>query len=81
MKRVLAIVIIAAAAAYGVAAAKKTARIESRLHSLDRRAEDLEDAVELLDTRTDGMEYDMKYNFKRHSDFGLYDIDVDDDNY
>lgn len=77
----------AAVAAYGAAlkvqrTENNGARINRELRSLNKRVDDLEDAVELLDTRTDGMEYDMKYNVERVSDFSsLYDIDVDDERY
>jgi len=57
-------------------AVERIARIARDLHLLYRRVGCLEQDVELLDTRTDGMEFDMRYNVKRFSD---YDIDIDGD--
>jgi len=86
MRKVSAIVIgVGIVAASIVVASKQSrwavsriARIAGDLHSLYRRVGVLEQDVDYLDSRTDSMEFDMKYNVKRMADF---DIDIDDDFY
>ena len=80
MKKGLAIVFAAGAAAVFAVSCHKARAVADRLNGIAGDLRSLENDVDSLDERTDGMEFDLKYNVKRYTDYDIDDY-YDDDKY